>query len=62
LILHELDEETPFDHDLIAGSHPVVDLVLIAQAMIQGDVLPRKAAVGLGHIDERQVLIVTQYR
>jgi hypothetical protein len=37
LVLHELDEDTAVDHDLVARMQAVGDVELIAGAFTQGD-------------------------
>src|SRR5450631_4140747 len=62
LILHELNEDPAIDHNLVAGVETRGDIILVPDTMTQSHVLPREAAIGLGQIDERQILIVAQNR
>src|SRR5580693_9107516 len=60
LILHELNEDGAINDNLVASFEAVGNIVLVSVAITQSHVLPRKAAVGLDDIDERQILIVAQ--
>ncbi len=55
LILHELNEDAPIDHDPVAGLEAFGNIVLVAAAIAQRHMLPREAAVGFDKIHERQV-------
>jgi len=58
LRLHELNENAPIDHDLVAGLEALGDVVSIAGSIAQGYVLAREAAVGLREIDEGKILVM----
>src|SRR5580700_9995068 len=60
LRLHELKENAPVNHDFVAGVKTRADLVMVPDAIADGDVLSRETAVRLRQINKRQVLVVTQ--
>jgi len=58
--LHELEEETPRDHHLVAGAQARRNLVSVCRLRTEGYMPSGKAAIGLGEVDERQVLVIVQ--